>query len=148
MEQKELLSREEAEKFEKLFKKSAYYNQIIREGEILDKRIAKFDGKKGYEERVKKYKAKKAEIVLRLALYKKNKLAEYVQSLPPIQEDLIDIKEIMSKEDAKTLTINADALVFLCDMIESSVMDVNNLIEKYEKDTAIIMFDKLTNALK
>lgn len=50
----------------------------------------------------------------------------------------------MSEEDIDTINTCTNSIIFLSDMIETFVMDANEILKKYHPDYRIEMFDKLT----
>lgn len=50
----------------------------------------------------------------------------------------------MSEEDRESMNVYTNAIIFLCDMIETLASDSDQILKKYHPDYNLEMFDKIT----
>lgn len=69
---------------------------------------------------------------------------EYLANYEGQAERMDNLMGDMSEEDIDSINTCTNSIIFLADMIETFVMDSNEILKKYHPDYRIEMFDKLT----
>lgn len=68
----------------------------------------------------------------------------YLQQYKGSAERLDGLMTAMSRQDLEDMNIYTNAVIFLCDMIETFSMESNAILQKYHPDHSIEMFRKIT----
>lgn len=68
---------------------------------------------------------------------------EYLKQNAAYRKRVVDFKENMSEDDQEILSINSNMVILLADMLETSVMTINEVFERNNPAWRIEMFDRL-----
>lgn len=70
-------------------------------------------------------------------------IREYLDSYEGETEDMSNLMREMSSEDREYINTCTNAIILLCDMIETFSMDFNQVLKKYHPDYRLEMCDKV-----
>lgn len=68
---------------------------------------------------------------------------EYLRNYEGQAERMDNLLEGMDKEDKESINVCSNAIVLLCDMIETFSIDFNEILQKYHPDYRLEMYDKI-----
>lgn len=74
----------------------------------------------------------------------KRVINEYLSEYKGQAERMDNLMGEMSEEDKEEINTYTNSIIFLADMMETFVMETNQLLKKYHPDYRLEMFDKLT----
>lgn len=69
---------------------------------------------------------------------------DYLANYKGQSERMDSLLTDMSKEDRESMNVYTNAIIFLCDMIETLASDSDQILKKYHPDYNLEMFDKIT----
>ena len=69
---------------------------------------------------------------------------EYLRQNAVYRKRVVDFKQNMSDEDQEILSINSNMVILLADMLETSVMNINEVFRRNNPEWRVEMFDNLT----
>lgn len=68
---------------------------------------------------------------------------EYLRQNAVYRKRVVDFKKNMSDEDQEILSINSNMVILLADMLETSVMNINEVFHRNNPEWRVEMFDNL-----
>lgn len=68
---------------------------------------------------------------------------EYMKQNAVYRKRVVDFKKNMSEEDQEILSINSNMVILLADMLETSVMNINEVFHRNNPEWRVEMFDNL-----
>ena len=68
---------------------------------------------------------------------------KYLQENSVFRKRVADFKSNMSEEDQEILSINSNMVILLADMLETCVMDINDVFQRNHPEWRVEMFDRL-----
>lgn len=68
---------------------------------------------------------------------------EYIKQNDVYRKRVVDFKESMSDDDQEILSINSNMIILLADMLETSVMEINEVFRRNNPAWKVEMFDNL-----
>lgn len=69
---------------------------------------------------------------------------DYLANYKGQSERMDSLLTDMSEEDRESMNVYTNAIIFLCDMIETLASDSDQILKKYHPDYNLEMFDKIT----
>lgn len=69
---------------------------------------------------------------------------DYLANYKGQSERMDSLLTDMSEEDRESMNVYTNAIIFLCDMIETLASDSDQILKKYHPDYYLEMFDKIT----
>lgn len=69
--------------------------------------------------------------------------SEYLKQNAVYRKKVVDFKQSMSDEDQEILSINSNMVILLADMLETSVMTINEVFQRNNPAWRVEMFDNL-----
>ena len=69
--------------------------------------------------------------------------SEYLKQNAVYRKKVVDFKQSMSDEDQEILSINSNMVILLADMLETSVMTINEVFQRNNPAWQVDMFDNL-----
>lgn len=70
-------------------------------------------------------------------------IREYLERYQGETESMGNLIKEMSPEDRDTINVCTNAIILICDMIETFTMDFNQILKKYHPDYRLEMYDKM-----
>lgn len=68
---------------------------------------------------------------------------EYLRQNAAYRKRVVDFKENMSEDDQEILSINSNMVILLADMLETAVMEINEVFKRNNPEWQVEMFDNL-----
>ena len=75
-------------------------------------------------------------------------IREYLDSYEGETENMQSLMSDMSPEDREYINTCTNAIILICDMIETFTMDFNQVLKKYHPDYRLEMYDKIMSVGK
>lgn len=70
-------------------------------------------------------------------------IREYLENYEGETESMASLMTEMTSEDRNTINVCTNAIILICDMIETFSMDFNEILQKYHPDYRLEMYDKI-----
>ncbi|MBQ0073139.1 MAG: hypothetical protein KBT34_02970 [Prevotella sp.] len=101
-----------------------------------------------YEQRLKEYRkknnlsgARKMQDIL--DKLEDDSIANYLQSIEEEKTTLHDLMQRMTEEDREYLQVRLHGVVFMCDIVDNFILDVESVVNKYFPDSSIDTYQNL-----
>lgn len=70
-------------------------------------------------------------------------IREYLENYEGETESMASLMVEMTSEDRNTINVCTNAIILICDVIETFTMDFNEVLKKYHPDYRLEMYDKI-----
>lgn len=92
--------------------------------------------------------AKAIELKRKMRKIEERVICEYLEHYEGETESMANLMNEMSPEDRDTINVCTNAIILICDMIETFSMDFNQVLKKYHPDYRLEMYDKIMSVGK
>lgn len=101
-----------------------------------------------YEQRLKEYKKKRNLSGIQkmqgiLDNLERETLANYIESIKQEAITLHDLMQDMKDEDVEYLQLRLHGILFMCDILDMFILDVESIVNKYFSDAKIDAYDNI-----
>lgn len=80
--------------------------------------------------------------------YVRQRVNEKIRQLGQVTREAADIQRAMTPDDAYAFSVASDKILLAADTLETSIMDLQQLLHKYAPDSDIIQFNRLDEVLR